>query len=297
MKEEKKHPNTRSALMRSGCLAAFYTLNGYFLKVKPAFGIDKVMFSFVQKGSQGQGFDVYMDIDRFDNLCDMILSRELDRKLDGSSQQNPAYSYVTGQNGAKQLSIFAGKAGVVIHGWYAEKKLNANVPVQTDELRTMAKWFRRICGKYYEELTGYCLEAMNGNARFFEQNQDEPSEEPVVSEDKPQAQDSPNQQNQQPKTSKSEKKTEKPAAKGKKLIKTLTPLTPLGNSGNLCFKAIDGKNREEVFVVCKDYISTFNSAVWADFNSRTGDPGIFVTVAYVPHGDRMLITDFVKIGR
>ncbi len=294
MKEEKKRPNTRSALMKSGCIAAFYTLNGYFLKVKPAFGIDKVMFSFVQKGSQGMGFDVYMDVDIFDNFCDMILSRELDRRLENSSQQNPAFSYVTGQNGAKQLSIFSGKAGVVVHGWYAEKKLNANVPVQSDQLRIMAKWFRRISGKYFEELTGYCLDAMNGNARYYEQNQDEPGDEPAVPEEQPVT---PSPQTKSAEAKNASGKPAAPAAQGEKLIKTLTPLTPLGNSGNLCFKAVDGKNREEVFVVCKDYISTFNSAVWADFKSRDANSGVFVTVAYVPHGDRMLITDFVKIGR
>ncbi len=292
-KEEKKRPNTRSALMKSGCIAAFYTLNGYFLKVKPAFGIDKVMFSFVQKGSQGKGFDVYMDVDIFDNLCDMILSRELDRNLTGSSQKEPAFSYVTGQNGAKQLSIFAGNSGTVIHGWFSENKLNANVPVKAEQLRIMAKWFRRICGKYYEEMAGYCLEAMKGNARYYEQEQDESDEdgEPAPMQETPVRQTEPTTPVAPVKA------PEKPAAQGEKMVKTITPLKPFGNNGNLCFKAVDRKEREEVFVVCEDYISTFNPAVWADFRSKAANPGVFVTVAYVPHGDRVIVTDFQRIGR
>lgn len=297
MKEEKKRPNTRTALMKSGCIAAFYTLNGFFLKVKPAFGIDKVIFSFVQKGQKGQGFDVYMDVDMFDIFCDMILNRELDRKLEGSSQKEPAFSYVTGQNGAKQISIFKGNAGTVFHGWFAEKKLNANVPVAPDQLRIMAKWFRRIIVSYCDELSGYCLDAMRSNARYFEENTDDSD---LATADK---QQQAAEQNEQPENTgsegpKPETKIQVPSSAQKKMVKTTTPLKPLGTNGNLCFKAVDKKNTEEVFVIVKDYISAYNQSIWEQFKTQSSaETGVFVTVSYVPLGDRFLITDVTKLGR
>lgn len=299
MKEEKKRPNTRTALMKSGCIAAFYTLNGYFLKVKPAFGIDKVVFSFVQKGSQGQGFDVYMDVDMFDIFCDMILNRELDRKMEGSSQKDPAFFYVAGQNGAKQISIFKGNAGVVFHGWFAEKKLNANVPVAPDQLRIMAKWFRRISSNYYEELSGYCLDAMKGNAKYFEENTDD--NDFAVSD---QAEHSAlSNQDTNPaaavsENSKSGTKTQIPSPAQGKMVKTTTLLKPLGANGNLCFKAVDKNGTEGVFVIVKDYIAAYNQSIWEQFKTQsTAESGVYVAMEFVPHGDRFLVTGLTKLGR
>ena len=44
--------NEKSSTMRSelkeGCIASFYTLKGYFLKVYEAYAIDKVKFSLVK---------------------------------------------------------------------------------------------------------------------------------------------------------------------------------------------------------------------------------------------------------
>ena len=51
-RREKKESKMRR-MLRSGCIAEFYTLSGYFVKVYPCFPIDKVKFAFVEKGKKG----------------------------------------------------------------------------------------------------------------------------------------------------------------------------------------------------------------------------------------------------
>ena len=68
---ESKHSNAptesrsiRQRYAEEGCINAAFTLNGWFVKIKPAYAIDKVIFSFVAKGSSGkQSFNVYVDLD------------------------------------------------------------------------------------------------------------------------------------------------------------------------------------------------------------------------------------------
>ena len=69
--EERKKCN-RELAAEDGCLNSAFTLNKWFVKVRPCYGIGKVCFSFVLKTQKAEekgkiSFDVYMDMDEFDN--------------------------------------------------------------------------------------------------------------------------------------------------------------------------------------------------------------------------------------
>lgn len=139
-----------------GTIASFYTLNGWFVKVYQAYNIDKVKFSFVKKGEHGNGFDIYVDIDEFDNLCDEILSGQLFVKIQNETGDYPSsWKYVTGEKGSKELAIGKGQGQnfAVIQGRDKGKKLNAFVGIADyNKLKNMAKWFRRSSEKYISEM-------------------------------------------------------------------------------------------------------------------------------------------------
>lgn len=148
---------------QEGVIAAFYTLNGWFVKIKQAYAIEKVCFSFVKKGEKGAGFDIYVNIDVFDNLCDEILSGEFAQKLAADHGAYPAaFKYVCGQNGANELSIGRGKSQpIVIQGRNKSKKYNAFVGIlDYGELKTMAKWFRRTSETYFKEMSDLVINAV-----------------------------------------------------------------------------------------------------------------------------------------
>ena len=97
---------------------AFLTIWGstWGLSVYPAYGIDKLKFSFIEKGKQGAGssFDVYMDTIRdgaqcFDNwaydITHGMLSRVLASEKQRMVQYPEYYKYATGANGEKTIGI------------------------------------------------------------------------------------------------------------------------------------------------------------------------------------------------
>ena len=133
---------TISEMLKTGCIEQDYTLNGYFVRVYPAFQIDKVKFSFVKKNTNGKdAFDIYVDTWVFQNLCDDILSGAFLRKLVHDVGDYPtAFQYVTGENASRHLSIGAGKAGVVISGRVTgETPQNAMIKVVATSLPSGGK--------------------------------------------------------------------------------------------------------------------------------------------------------------
>lgn len=143
-----------------GLLGAQYTLNSWFVKVKPILSMDgsnqfaadrpSILFSFVEKGKNGAGFDIYVDIDTFDLWADDVLSvtekfYKVIMKEKGEGIKYPThYKFTTGTNGEKSLGFAPGdKAFAVINGVTVKngKKVYANIPAEYD-------WFRLICKKY-----------------------------------------------------------------------------------------------------------------------------------------------------
>ncbi len=160
---EKKLSDLRKLLL-DGAIANFYTQDGYFIKVRPCLSIDKVKFSFVEKGSEGKNaLDIYVGTEDFDNFCDEILSGVMYKKVQEDKGDFPnAWVYVTGTNGSKELHFGSGSMQpLVFQGRDKINKFNAFVGVGNwDDVRNMAKMWRRISKPYWEELTETLYEAM-----------------------------------------------------------------------------------------------------------------------------------------
>lgn len=161
MSKENK-TTARQNMASEGVLNEQYTLNSWFVKVKIAFGIDRVVFSFVEKGKKGKGFDVYMNIDAFYNWMEDIKNFQFkkiiaEEKASGSKYPKH-YKFITGLNGEKSVGFAPStseNAFAVINGTYNSKengKQYANIPVDYDWLRTTARWFFLTSKGYYEEM-------------------------------------------------------------------------------------------------------------------------------------------------
>lgn len=172
--------------LSEGVIASFYTLNGYFCRIWPVLSIDKVKFSFKKKGTD-ENFDVYVDTDPFDNLCDLILNRKFEIMLARDEGDFPgAWKYTTGTDGSSHVNIGSGSSSpIVIQGIDASH--NAFVAVGGYEaLVNMAKWWKRVSKSYYEELSKTFIAAMNKNAEYYSnydygEEDDESSETQVSS--------------------------------------------------------------------------------------------------------------------
>ena len=307
--KENKRPNSRSSLLKSGCYAACYTQNGFFVKVKPALTIDKVVFSFVKKGTSGSGFDIYVNIDKFDLLCDDILSRELLRNLQGSSLEAPAWEEVTGEKGSKTLKLFQGKSGIVINGYVKDKNQAANVPVKYNDLRTIAKWHRRISNIYFDKMAQVCINTMVSNSRYFEQNDDDEDEDlPGANEStEVKGQDSKERQSSQPANTKDNTPAEsaKPGSDEKTtnpnevfvIIKTSTVVKEFGSHKNFCFKGITKNGKELTFIVALSNIPTIGEKKWNAFYDHTKvHEGFICNIGYVKCQDRLLVTNIESVA-
>lgn len=186
MNERKK--SRRQKMADEGVLNSQYTQNGWFVKVKPAFGITKIVFSFVMKGKAGEGFDIYMDLDTFDNWADDIERRNIFEQIlaneKNAGEQFPkTYKYITGDNGEKSVGIANAKkgSGYIINGVSCinNNKVFANVPVDMDWLRTTVKYYRRSVkeSKVFEELARTTLEVASKYHK--ELSEDEPDYTPA----------------------------------------------------------------------------------------------------------------------
>lgn len=160
----------REEMARNGELNAQYTQTN-FLKFKPAYNIDAVIFSFVEIGQHGKGFDIFVKLDIFDILCDDILDRTLYKKLQAEqpSAQNPypcSFQYITGDKGDKEIKISRGKkSDCNIYGRCGNNYMN--IPFSYNELRITAKWFKRTSAQRFKELTGMTLQALREQASYY----------------------------------------------------------------------------------------------------------------------------------
>lgn len=158
----------RETLADKGILAEQYTQNGWFVKVYPAYAIGRVKFSFVMKGKKGEGFDIYLPIDKFDNWADDILDKTICRVIAEEKKNNEkypkAYKIITGDNGQKHVGFAPSTIDgcfVTINGKTQKdgKNIFANVPADYYWLRTLAKKFRATSKKYYEDEAASILKA------------------------------------------------------------------------------------------------------------------------------------------
>lgn len=147
----------------------------WFVKIKPAFGtdgkgIDKVIFSFVKKDTAGKEFfDVYMDIDAFDNWADEIIDGSMRTVLNAEAAAGEKYpkeyKYITGANGEKSVGFMLGRTGMpLVNASIKEegkKAIYANVPLTYGWLKSVAKQFKRTVAPRFEELDRILMESAN----------------------------------------------------------------------------------------------------------------------------------------
>ena len=170
-------------MLAQGCIAEYYTLNGYFVKIYPVLKLDKIKFSFVKKGEKGSGFDIYVDMVRFLRLCKDIISRRMEKLIAEDKGEYPsAWKYVTGNDGSKTLAIGKARNGApLINGSVKgddKSKKYAMVPLTSyEDLLEMADLFMVVTG--YTPVTGYwsnlkkLFEEAQANNQKYYQNADD----------------------------------------------------------------------------------------------------------------------------
>ncbi len=250
--------------LAEGCIAAFYSQSA-FCKVKPALPIDKVTFSFVKIDTGGKGFDIYVDSDAFDTLCDQILSGSFVSTLAKDNGDYPsAWEYVTGDNGSDHLAIGRGqKKPIVLQGRIAggtDKDIkNIQIGISDyDSLRVMAKWWKRASAAYYGLLTDLLVDGMKKNDSYHatEASKATPKAEPVAEKEKL------NKETTQPSLSSVEG--------GTQAVYMLIPIEGISKASNFkddkpcykvrCVEKESGKEVEVIFLnnyISKD-VDTFN---------------------------------------
>jgi len=147
------------------------------LIVRPAYDIDKLKFSFIEKGTEGKGksFDIYVECLKFGASCfddwayDILNDRRLEKILAKEKQEGQKYpvyyKYVTGENGEKSVGIANSTKGdgYCINACGGDKTY-ANVPVSFHDLRKMAEAYKRSYRKrvaYLDQLREEAEEEAN----------------------------------------------------------------------------------------------------------------------------------------
>ena len=177
-----------------------YTLNSYFVTLSPWFEGDKMVVSFVKKGTKGKdNVTIHVSLKKFEKLIDSIKDGSLLEaiKRDDKDDNPGAWSYRTGNNGSKTVSIGlgqkntkTGKRSITIHGYDAAKKLNANVPISWEDLTDMVWGYELVTGKepednvWHKMLYNSFWNAYEEKKKHFEKTEDD---EEYVSEDAPEA--------------------------------------------------------------------------------------------------------------
>lgn len=133
-----------------------YTLNSFFVTLSPWFEGDSMVVSFVKKGTKGKdNVTVYVSLKKFEKLVAGIRDGSFleTLKKDDKNDTPGAWSYRTGNNGSKLVSIGLGKVNsktgkrsVCIHGYDAAKKLNADVPITWEDLTDMVWAYELVVG-------------------------------------------------------------------------------------------------------------------------------------------------------
>lgn len=175
-----------------------YTLNSWFVTVAPWFEGDKMLFSFVKKGTAGKNpIKVYVSLRKFEKLIEDIESGKFSEVLaKDTKDDNPsAWTYRTGNKGSKNLAIGLGKANdktgkrnICIHGYDAGLKANADVPVSWDDILELKDNYRLIVGPkpidncWHKMLWEAFWNAYEKKKKYFEDEDMDDTEETVSDE-------------------------------------------------------------------------------------------------------------------
>lgn len=311
--EQSSKQSKRITASANGVIAEQYTLDGWFVKVKPIFSLDpknafaynwpSIEFSFVKKGSKGEGFDIYVDMDVFDLWADDVLDvsktflKTIERERSSGNSLPDTYKYITGSNGEKSVGFCPARKGngIVVNGCTVKdgKKIFGNVPVSYDWIRTMMKWYRRVTKPYYAMMTDRIIQGMTSNWNYNNHNMDDVGE--YDENCRPDNADAPKIAPKPPQTenppSKPENGVKKPNTSYKKIeVVTSTVLQKYGNKNNLCFKAFAKNNKEYVFVVDPASIDQTYQDSWERFKSETSKAEkVKATIFYIELESKRLL--------
>ncbi len=282
--KKKEKESIPYAQMKDGSILTIWT-NHWGLKVRPAVRIDKLKFSFVDKGTEGKGktFDIYMDTLKdgmpcFENwLYDYrhgILSKVLADEKSAGEQYPKTYLYRTGDNAENSVGIANSSSGngyvinasTTVNG----KKLFVNIPVTYHDIRRLFERYEKIFAGRMEELEQILEDSVKESQKYFEnasaQNK-EPDQRPNVKENEKSA----------------SKEPEKPASKEPELVACLARTTKqLVEDGkkNLIMETVDEHERQMTFVLHPKYRERQMKTARKLFEEGCQRAGMMVKVEY-----------------
>lgn len=227
----------------NGVLGAMHTQKN-FVKFYPAYQIDKVKVSFVRIGTSGQGFDIYMDLMKFDNLADDVLSGKLLKKIlsEQPTKENPyphSFRHVTGENAEKEIKISkAQKADINIYGKVGKEYMN--IPCSYEELKSLCKMFKLTSKKRFDYLVSL-YEKYEEKQASFRQPEDAFEENQVIHEDEPEP-TVPNEATKEPEKEQEKKEPVKETQKSTPESKTDLEIVSVKTNGQM-------KKKGEFYVI------------------------------------------------
>ena len=270
--ETKENKSKRLSYAEEGLLNAAYTLNKWFVKIKPVYNIDKVKFCFVLKGTgSSKSFDVYMDLDEFDLWMDDVMSYRMKSTIDAEAANGEkypkTYKFITGDNGALSVGLCKSSEndGYVINGQgkhkengaYTGETLKAFVPVSYNWLRITAKWFRRTSSKRFEFLADTIITESAKYVPSEETTLDNKEAIPETQNDKTnhssRANTSTKAENTKPEKSAPDVPVSYKDEQTKKMdVHSLTPIVRSGNDYKLQVKCHEDGNSYNVIILSAD---------------------------------------------
>lgn len=280
---------------------AFCTLWGekWGVSVYPAYGIDKIHFSFIEKGSEGKGksFDIYMDTIRdglgcFDNWAEDILDgtmfRILKAEKDAGEKYPKYYKYNTGAKAEKSVGIMcSSKSGMyVLNAGPGVDNIHANVVIGRNDLIRLARRFRSTYAGRMAQLDALMMNTIQNNEKKYGKK----AQEPTSSTQSVQ----PAENTQETKTEATPAEEAKPSqteSVGKAVsmieFKTTSPMTSMKNGKDMCVQAVTKDGTAKNIIFRQKVFSGIEPALWSKFLKRTEKAGIKFrgTFAETPKGN------------
>lgn len=188
---------TKHKFFENACIYTQYS-GTWFVSFNPWFDGDNMVCSFVKKNTSGdESFKIYMSLFKFEQLIKDIENGKLYTKLQNSNDKNPAFKYVTGDNGGKQITIFLSDNKIIIHGYYknANYNQNANVPITRAELEILAQSYHIVAepdgNVWHKMLYDTFWLAYEKNKKYFNDGNEKESAKEESQEKKQEKQNTP----------------------------------------------------------------------------------------------------------
>ena len=275
------------------------------LKVYPAYGIDKLKFSFIEKGSSGKGksFDIYVECLRdgaqcFDNWAYDILHGRLERVLLAEKQAGEkypkAYKYVTGESAEKSVGIMnSTNGGFCINASVPgsdNKKVFCNIPVSFHDLRHIAERYMVSYEPRKKALEEIRAKAEAG-ARNWNKDAEDAESVAVTQTSAEEVAEAPKTETAEPKAKAEKKPTPETTA-----VELKTSSVLVNENGTCHLSAFDKKNVEREFVFPKQYWESHKyEAVGDQFKKKASEKdGIMVTLHFYVYNGKNIVA---KIGK